>query len=542
MYLVFLLFLFSEQVYSQETCGKQSIQKACDEMKAQSNVEFFSFDEGKVKNPYYRPVKSERKPEQNFEALQNSSIEFQASVLAALKGNKKRKLSDKFIMAFLNSGIPSYIGNPQTLSLGFGAFGNTGMNSFALPLPPDDEKAPLRPVNLNELDGLLFQWFDAKTIAKISETAKKNGDQTDSANLRAVKNRPTVYSSPRDANPVAKNKARIERIFKEVKRILIQDVTKGVARVALTPEQASLVDRIQTIKLIHGDANDVAESSSCSKNYLNAFYQPDEHSISICPSYYEQPNFSLYRMIAHEIGHSFDPCKSSYSLVKASVSYPDEPQSRATSYLLAQGPFSEKSTVSGPISEDKHPYASVVSCLADKANFRKITADDILLSAKTRARFEQNQNATSDKVRIERQASLIAEASGERQCYETLTHASELNEAMADVYGSMAVNEYSKTVRPKNAIEALSFYNGQYEIICLGLKHPIDKLSIKEARALALEKHPDQINRIERITLNIPAVSSAMKCKPNPQFQCFDYKRNTGGSGSWLDKLIGGTR
>ena len=48
----------------------------------------------------------------------------------------------------------------------------------------------------------------------------------------------------------------------------------------------------------------------------NAFYSPSSHDFSICPQDLEVPEESLRRTIAHEVGHSIDPCNVASPLVK----------------------------------------------------------------------------------------------------------------------------------------------------------------------------------------------------------------------------------
>lgn len=76
-----------------------------------------------------------------------------------------------------------------------------------------------------------------------------------------------------------------------------------------------MIRRIELIKYKAPKANNLF-AGSCSSP--NAYYDFSQHEFTICPQLLQTPDASLQMIIAHELGHSIDPCIASYPLEKHS--------------------------------------------------------------------------------------------------------------------------------------------------------------------------------------------------------------------------------
>lgn len=65
----------------------------------------------------------------------------------------------------------------------------------------------------------------------------------------------------------------------------------------------------------------------------NAFYDPISHSFTLCPQLLQMPSATIQSIIAHELGHSIDPCTATYPLESIEGTPKQNPYS---DYLNAQ--------------------------------------------------------------------------------------------------------------------------------------------------------------------------------------------------------------
>ena len=77
----------------------------------------------------------------------------------------------------------------------------------------------------------------------------------------------------------------------------------------------NLIARIKTIKMNAPELSGVAANiGACS--HPNAFYDPTSHTFTLCPQLLQMPSATIQAIIAHELGHSIDPCTATYPLEK----------------------------------------------------------------------------------------------------------------------------------------------------------------------------------------------------------------------------------
>lgn len=171
----------------------------------------------------------------------------------------------------------------------------------------------------------------------------------------------------------------------------------------------SLIKRIETISYAEPNMKFLASGSCPSPN---AFYDFMSHQFTICPQMLQAPSATLQMIIAHELGHSIDPCIATYPLqelkgeakpnqkdmmldnvlnsMKSNKDFieftPKLPKQEDRHYasfneeLVNQmGAFKYKSytrtTVAEPVKLSENPFATVIECLQGPNSVRARMGD-----------------------------------------------------------------------------------------------------------------------------------------------------------------------
>lgn len=126
-----------------------------------------------------------------------------------------------------------------------------------------------------------------------------------------------------------------------------------------TKEINNLIQRLKSVKFESpklGDGTYILSAEGCESP--NAFYAPAKHSVTICPQFLNLPDAALIETMAHEIGHSIDPCMSAFSFnadTKGEISR-NIPESMGGFKNPGKMKFSA-------VAPEKNPMKSVVACL-----------------------------------------------------------------------------------------------------------------------------------------------------------------------------------
>ncbi len=508
----FILFISLMVSAEQSTCDQSLIKESCDYLKSKAAEEYLTLSDGfKWKNPLYQNTQkqnpySSTNSDVYIDVIENK-IERQVEIQRILdEVSKKLKLSDKFKMAFSQDIYMLTTVNPAAM----------GMMNMSLPIPIGDESAKFRTVTVDEVKEI-FSRFPEKQQKKIKDVVNKGY-------IKSISLTATVMEEIR-AQEIGKKKIitdnvqRVERLFELAKESLIRKISQGKASHELSGEQKSLIKRIETVKLNHGNDEKVYNESTCVNSFLNAFYRPLGHSINICPSYYSQPDSQIISVIGHEIGHSLDPCYSSKALVIPTQSNAKDP----SGYRMVSSVKSGDTAIAQSMTRSAHPLYVVEKCLISKIKIRQAEDVDVRLAAQLKARYEQLDKNLNYEDRKSLEQNFYSQINEDKLCLGSGLLSPEINEAMSDVYGKIVLNDYLVTHPIKNQhdrIAAIASYfqkicnsNGEKEIESDELQGMINKFH---------EEHPDTIKRIEKFTLQIPEVAKAFNCKRDPQYICYD--------------------
>lgn len=353
-----------------------------------------------------------------FAEYVDSTIEDQAEVLSALNTvGKDQRLSDRFKMAFASSGIAALMTN----------LGSTVQMPIRLPLPPDSDSAPLKTVSPEDVQKLVSR-FPKATQDRLKALAEKKQERFKGAGYGMI----TATKTPKNVEQEKIEK--VKKIFSETKVNLIESIRRGRPDTALSNEEKSMLRRIETIQL--KPPPEEGMEPTCNGGSLDAFYRSTDHTMTLCPAYYEQPSTQIAFVIGHEIGHSIDPCRSSSPL------YSNKEDNSFTGGTDASRFLSGAKVYAKEIARNRHPLRSVENCLISKVNIRTVSAEDLKTIAALQALYTKYDQGLSEADYKKYRERYIKSQQDSPLCTQNEFINPEINEAMSDVYGSVALEAY----------------------------------------------------------------------------------------------------
>jgi|GEM_PF-4958242 len=130
----------------------------------------------------------------------------------------------------------------------------------------------------------------------------------------------------------------------------------------------------------------------------NAFYDPTDHTLKICPQMMGMPKEHLRMVLGHELGHSVDPCGASCPLHMVQAG-PEAVYSVADlSTALGDQPGVFAGLVADGVSYPENPFREVLSCLSTPESLNARLADPVraraLLEEQIRIQKASGQDAS----------------------------------------------------------------------------------------------------------------------------------------------------
>lgn len=319
---------------------------------------------------------------------------------------------------------------------------------------------------------------------------------------------------------------RLKALVEETKNLMLSEIDQGKPYLSLSSEQRALYDRIRLIRFVPPTEPGVMDSPSCLGG-PNAFYQPGKHEFIICPSMANFPDASLVKTIAHEMGHSIDPCGCRHSVhrVDSQALREERMQGGHPMGMVPSGDFIERQAfdpiskkiliakgyleeVSPAISPDRYPQEKTLSCLKESMGLKVMTEEILLLEAQESDRLRRSKESDAPRTPIEQIRKKIQE-NGPADCqYSVALGSPEIREAMADAWGSKVLGRYFEKNPPRNEQERLAPFAVYYPSIC-GEQDPP---SIDLQRA-----HPYGRERADMIILTDHRVRKAYGCPAQGQ-------------------------
>jgi len=188
-----------------------------------------------------------------------------------------------------------------------------------------------------------------------------------------------------------KYKTQLERasgIFRDVKAQIV-DVLKQRRSSANSKEIDAMIARVQSVEMSALKSFSVQALAEAGCDLPNAFYEPADHTLTLCPQILSAPDASIYMTLAHEIGHSIDPCVVSQNLEKTkdTTKYPFTPFANVDPDFVDHK--NQTSIVSGVI-PDKNPFDSVIQCLQSPQSVEVHLPSLVELKANLRKQIQES--------------------------------------------------------------------------------------------------------------------------------------------------------
>lgn len=329
-----------------------------------------------------------------------------------------------------------------------------------------------------------------------------------------------MAATPRDINS---QKARVQRIFNEVKESLFKSILRGRNRAQLSPEEQSMMARLEAAQFRHGDLPSLDDNFTCVGNAVDVGYSTAARVVQGCRGIYELPDASLHFIFGHELGHSVDSCQLTMAAVEKRESA-DEPAFRM------MGPRADTTgyqVVAAPMTQEKIPYASTRECLSGKG-FQSLSQADMntFLDRIAKERCERDQG-TCEQNLSEYRAGVDKQVAGLDCSYRGMARVSQMPETTADIFGAIALQDFARNNPEMMQAQKLgAFYN--WSALCKA----IEPVAPGQNRVMTVGSHPSPLDRFMKITMQIPEVAKVFGCSVDENLSCLKSVLTNGPTGS----------
>lgn len=341
---------------------------------------------------------------------------------------------------------------------------------------------------------------------------------------------------------------RTNRIFDEAKKNVLKGL-KDRRNSSNAKEIDNMIARVTQVKYWAPTTNaDLSQLGFYGCEMPNAAYNPDAHRIQVCPQMMNMPDAALYATIAHELGHSIDPCQSAKyyensdrGITESTPGYYDEEQ------------VAPKNKVFDAISGAKNPFKQVISCLQQKSSLgskipslteiidrRNKDADQAL---GTREEVAEADGYTGDSATDMLRANHEMQIAGLRKnydlykgCYE-FSDSGHIGEGFADWIASQAIAEKLKDIPETKKAQEYAF-ESQSVFMAIDCKNvgqtvvsnlrPLirnrceylrDSMSTVDQAESSTDTHPDTGRRVSRVAYANKEMQKALGCQPDSSVQ-----------------------
>lgn len=384
---------------------------------------------------------------------------------------------------------------------------------------------------------------------------------------------PTVEKATQDANdPVQarlfnvtdERKKHVEGLLARTKQLLIAEIRQNRRDADLSPAERRAIQKIEVIKVTPYDK--LKSEAACAGPVSQAFFNPLDHSINVCPNFYNFPDATIVSVIGHEMGHVVDACNSQmgvFAIHSDKVNALKSTKSGEVSNDEAINKDAKKSEVfnflryasgrnispsSLPLelmwSPDAIQYMKDKGCIEETvagtpldAYFLKDSYDCLITNRKfqstkdmsklvdkivqVRAR-EQRDGYTTTAGRDANRKKLLGAFGKHPECLPG-NDKSEMGEVMADYLGSRVLGEFVKGQKPSNADEEVASVSFFASLACMDKAkgksktggeesaHDILEGAYADARKL-YDPHPIAIERLEKVFLADAEVRKNLGC------------------------------
>lgn len=349
-----------------------------------------------------------------------------------------------------------------------------------------------------------------------------------------------------------------QRYAQEVKRNnkIFDEAKKNILKVLDSRRNSSNAKEIDNMKARVSQVtfwapvshNELSDLNFYGCGMPNAAYNPDSHRVQVCPQLMNMPDAAIYATIAHELGHSIDPCQASKYYEKN-----DRGVTESTPGYYDAEQVIPRNKVFDAITGAKNPFKQVLSCLQQNSSLgsKLPTAQQIIdrrnkeVSGviETREEIAEADAYEGDSATDMLRANHEMQIEGVRKnydlfkgCYE-FSDSGHIQEGFADWMASQALSEKIKEIPETKRAQEYAF-ESQSVFMAIGCKN-VEQTVVSNLRPLVRQRcgylletmegadrpssetdtHPDTGKRVSRISYANKEIQKAMGCQPDPGVQ-----------------------
>lgn len=465
-----------------------------------------------------------------------------------------------------------------------GSFSNDDDCKQPFPVPLTAREPVMKKMSCREFETILKNALTPIQRKKIIDITKRYAELEGDGEFENIEKH--ALDLREDWNKItSERKKKVAELVEFSKQSILKTILNGKQFDELSEAEKTSYAKIRDIKYVSGDESSV--KSSCSGLITNAYYNPVNHTINICPGFYNFPDSSVLAVIGHEMGHAIDPCNCQFGHHKVNQTKVDElikwkgldkdnKTDREVRTFLAQNlekveysamPFSRYMTsnkvleqleskgvlerVSNDVKFSDYPFKGAMNCLINKSNgfLRTEKREDIESKIDRIVEIRKSRQGSSYNAEEDRR-DLKAAFFAHPHCGLGTTH-SQMGEAMSDWLGSHVLGEYLKD-KKLEGIDKLAPVAFFASISCAKMnqtnsqndnddKTPMGvvKAALKDLGEADLAVHPYSDTRLDKIYLTNPNVRRALGCSELSS-TCYDKEFRAPGlsRGGGLQKTV----
>ena len=569
MFSIFLILLLAvlHPLIAKPTCDADSIvSNICTHLSENSEHSHIkTSDGGLLPNPFYKPKVTAATQTTfqngglpNYEDFINADLAFQVDAEIILKNSNAKNWSGKSMKM-------------ATSSQNLGAL-------LTLAFPDDSSLKDYKsmpiyfPQSLSDSDSSVIKLNDPQIIKVLNElgpeTLGKLRDRFSTLPKMTILGGGIGEITTAESGPlfqrirkstIEEDQSRQMELFRQAKSSIIEMIKNGRSDVHLTSEQKNLIGRVTSVGLITADSKVAKDLPDCRKQMPQAFFLPQGHKVVLCENLLDLPDATLLRILAHEIGHSIDPCTASCDHMSANQEkiekHLDEIKSSSSEtedseeanekselteeevYLAAieglaeyeDRPFiiynsldtkmKDKMIKEGfiklnhkGIPRAQQPFNSIRSCLIRDAGLDNVSPQDVAIAVH---QWKDAQKRFGKKVTKKEISEYETYLQKNRDCVVVGNKMSQMSEAMADVYAAYAVSSYLKQNPPKTLNDRFALEGLFARSICDSDYNSKVAEALKNGGIGILEqRHPLPEARTKSILLQFPGVATHFDPSP----------------------------
>ncbi|MNJ92551.1 hypothetical protein D3C87_102240 [compost metagenome] len=351
---------------------------------------------------------------------------------------------------------------------------------------------------------------------------------------------PEKFQSKANEKIWMKEKQRVQGVYEDTKKRLLKILAsrkdgKNNARIEM------MMERVRTVRINMPDVGDIERLMADGCESPNAFYGPEHHTLILCPQTLNLPDASLMSTVAHELGHSIDPCHCAQDLVKTKDGY--QVEYAFDSLLQRQDKYLSYSPVVKGVGLSENPLGDVLGCLQSSSSIgvKSPTITDIQAQVGLEIAEMRKEKVPENDVfmiRLRNQQKNVPENYDRYGACEFYSENGHIGEAFSDWASAQVLADKVKEIPESSKAKQFVFEsqalfmgtscNGLFKPLQAKVEKLLDSGNVACGGAFfdydSLEvggrSHPASADRMTKVIYAQPELQKALGCQPGTAKAC----------------------